>query len=101
MNAALLAVEAIKETKGDTTAAELIKAMEGLEFDGPKGKVLVRPEDHVAIQDMYIVRILNIDDPEFDFFELIETTRPEPPCLLPENLKDRCGDLPYGSMSGQ
>ena len=23
------------------------------------------------------------------------------PCLLPENLKDRCGDLPYGSLSGE
>ncbi len=101
MNAALLAVEAVKKTKGDTTAAELIKAMEGLQFDGPKGKVYVRPEDHVAIQDMYIVKIENIDDPDFKFFTLVETTRPEPPCLLPETLKDRCGDLPYGSLSGQ
>jgi hypothetical protein len=50
---------------------------------------------------MYIVKILNVDDPEFKFFELVDTTRPEPPCLLPEALKDRCGDLPYGSLSGQ
>jgi branched-chain amino acid transport system substrate-binding protein len=55
----------------------------------------------VAIQDMYIVKILNVDDPEFKFFELVETTRPEPPCLLPEALQDRCGDLPVGSLSGQ
>ena len=27
--------------------------------------------------------------------------RPEPPCLLPETLKDRCGALPYGLLSGQ
>jgi branched-chain amino acid transport system substrate-binding protein len=101
MNAALLAVEALKTTAGDTDAAALIEAMEGIEFDGPKGKVSVRPEDHVAIQDMYIVKILNVDDPEFRFFELVDTTRPEPPCLLPEALQDRCGDLPVGSLSGQ
>jgi hypothetical protein len=50
---------------------------------------------------MYIVKILNVDDTEFKFFELVETTRPEPPCLLPEDLKSRCGSLPYGSLSGQ
>jgi branched-chain amino acid transport system substrate-binding protein len=50
---------------------------------------------------MYMVKILNVDDPEFRFFELVETTRPEPPCLLPEELKDRCGDLPYGSLTGE
>ena len=86
---------------GDTDAQALIAAMEGMTFDGPKGEVYIRPEDHVAIQDMYIVTIKNIDDPEFKFFELVETTRPEPPCLLPEDLQDRCGDLPIGSMSGQ
>ena len=101
MNAALLAMNALAKTEGDTDAAALIEAMEGIEFDGPKGKISVRPEDHVAIQDMYIVKILNVDDPEFKFFELTETTRPEPPCLLPEALKDRCGDLPYGNLSGE
>jgi hypothetical protein len=33
-------------------------------------------------------------------FELVTTTRPEPPCLLPEELQERCGDLPIGSMGG-
>jgi branched-chain amino acid transport system substrate-binding protein len=101
MNAALLALNALNKTGGDTDAAALIAAMEGMEFDGPKGKIIIRPEDHVAIQDMYIVKILNVDDPEFRFFELVDTTRPEPPCLLPEALQDRCGDLPVGSLSGQ
>lgn len=101
MNAALLAVEAIKATGGDTSAAALIDAMEGIEFEGPKGTVFIRAEDHVAIQDMYIVKLTNLDDPEFKFYELVDTTRPEPPCLLPEALQDRCGDLPVGSLSGQ
>ena len=101
MNAAILVVEALRATGGDTSAAALIAAMEGMEFEGPKGTVYIRPEDHVAIQDMYIVKLLNLDDPEFNFYELAETTRPEPPCLLPESMQDRCGDLPIGSLSGE
>jgi len=100
MNAALAVVEALRRTNGNTNAEALIPAMEGMEFEGPKGTIYFRPEDHVAIQDMYILTLLNVDDPEFRFFELVETTRPEIPCLLPENLVDRCGDLPVGSLAG-
>jgi branched-chain amino acid transport system substrate-binding protein len=101
MNAAIMIKAALTKSGGKADADSLLKAMEGLEFDGPKGKVFIRPEDHVAIQDMYIVKILNITDPEFKFFELVSTTRPEPPCLLPEALKARCGKLPYGTLSGK
>jgi len=101
MNAAIAAITALYKTGGDTSSAALIAAMEGMEFEGPKGTILFRPEDHLAVQDMYIVKLLNVDDPEAKYFELVKTTRPEIPCLLPETLKDRCGDLPYGSLSGQ
>ena len=101
MNAALAVVEALRRTGGDTSAEALIPAMEGMEFEGPKGTIYFRPEDHMAMQDMYILELQNIDDPMFDYFELVETTRPEIPCLLPENLVDRCGDLPVGSLSGE
>jgi branched-chain amino acid transport system substrate-binding protein len=100
MNAALALVAGLLKSGGDASAEALIAALEGVEFDGPKGTILIRPEDHVAIQDMYIVKILNVDDPEAKFFELVETTRPEPPCLLPEAEKARCGSLPYGSLAG-
>jgi len=100
-NAALMLVEGLKATEGDASADALIAAFEGMEFEGPKGTIYIRPEDHVAIQDMYIVTLLNVDDPDAKFFEYVKTTRPEPPCLLPENLKDRCGNLPYGSLSGE
>ena len=70
-------------------------------FEGPKGTILIRTEDHVAIQDMYIVTLLNVDDPDFMFFEPVTTTRPEPPCLLPEDLASRCGELPVGSLTGE
>jgi branched-chain amino acid transport system substrate-binding protein len=101
MNATILIASALRKTNGNPSADVLIKAMEGLEFDGPKGKVYIRPEDHVAIQDMYIVKILNVTDKDFKFFETTSTTRPDPPCLLPDNLKSRCGKLPVGSLSGK
>jgi branched-chain amino acid transport system substrate-binding protein len=99
MNAAMMVVEALKATGGAADADSLRDALEGLSFDGPKGTIEVRPEDHVAIQDMYIATLLNVDDPDFMFFEYVETVRPQPPCLVPEDL-DRCGDLPAGSLTG-
>jgi len=100
-NAAIMIVEALHKTGGDANADALIGVMEGMEFEGPKGTIYIRPEDHVAIQDMYIVELLNVDDPDFKYFELIATNRPDVPCLLPEELADRCGDLPVGSLSGE
>ncbi len=100
MNAAIMIATALRSTGGDASAEALIAAMEGMSFDGPKGTIFIRPEDHVAIQDMYIATLLNIDDPEFRYFEYVETNRPDVPCLLPEELQDRCGDLPIGSLSG-
>ena len=101
MNAAILIVEALRATGGDASAAALIPAMEGIVFEGPKGTIEIRAEDHVAIQDMYIATLLNVDDPEFKYFEYVATNRPDVPCLLPEELQDRCGDLPIGSLSGE
>lgn len=101
MNAAIMAVEALKATGGDSGSGALIAAMEGMTFEGPKGTIEIRAEDHVALQDMYVVKLTNLDDPEFKFYELVKTTRPEPPCLLPEEMQDRCGDLPVGSLSGE
>ncbi|MCB0016075.1 MAG: ABC transporter substrate-binding protein, partial [Anaerolineales bacterium] len=100
MNAAIMIATALRSTGGDASAEALIAAMEGMSFEGPKGTIFIRPEDHVAIQDMYIATLLNIDDPEFRYFEYVATNRPDVPCLLPEELQDRCGDLPIGSLSG-
>ncbi len=101
MNAAILIVEALKATGGDASAEALIPVMEGMEFEGPKGTISIRTEDHVAIQDMYVVKLTNLDDPEFKYFEPVETNRPDVPCLLPEELQERCGDLPVGNLSGE
>ena len=101
MNAAIMVVEAIKATNGDVSGEALVAVMEGMSFEGPKGTIYIRPEDHVAIQDMYILTLVDLTAADAAFYEYVETTRPEPPCLLPEELKDRCGDLAYGSLSGE
>jgi branched-chain amino acid transport system substrate-binding protein len=100
-NAALLVIEALRATGGNPEARAMIEAMEGMTFEGPKGSVYIRPEDHVAIQDMYIVTLTNVTDPEFRYYDLVEVTRPEPPCLLVDAHQNRCGDLPVGNLLGQ
>ena len=89
-----MTVEALRKTEGAADADSLRAALEGISFEGPKGLIEVRPEDHVAIQDMYIVTLLNLDDPEFKYFEYVETVRPDPPCLLEGDFASRCEDLP-------
>jgi branched-chain amino acid transport system substrate-binding protein len=100
-NAALMLVNGLAATSGDASAETLIPAFEGMVFEGPKGTIEIRAEDHVALQDMYIAKLVSVTDPEAKFLEPVTTTRPAPPCLLPEALKDRCGDLPFGNLSGQ
>ena len=55
-NAAIMIVQAIKEGQGDVQA--MISALEGFEFDGPKGKNTVRAADHALIQEMYQVKLV-------------------------------------------
>ncbi|THB74293.1 MAG: ABC transporter permease [Desulfobacteraceae bacterium] len=56
MTAALAVVKALKTAKSTDTET-LIKAMEGMHFDTPKGEMVFRKEDHQALQDMYAFRI--------------------------------------------
>lgn len=55
-NAAIMVVQAIKEGKGDPDA--MVAALEGFEFEGPKGAMTVRASDHALIQDMYQVKLV-------------------------------------------
>ncbi len=56
-SAAMALVTALKNSKGDTSANVLIKTMEGMSFDTPKGKMTFRKEDHQAMQSMYHFKI--------------------------------------------
>ncbi len=57
MTAAIALVEALKKTGGETGTNKLIKAMEGMSFETPKGRMTFRPEDHQALQSMYHFKI--------------------------------------------
>jgi branched-chain amino acid transport system substrate-binding protein len=56
MAAAIAIVDAIKKAHG-TDTEKLIKAMEGMSFQTPKGRMTFRAADHQALQDMYHFRI--------------------------------------------
>jgi branched-chain amino acid transport system substrate-binding protein len=47
----------LKKANGDTATETLIKTMEGMSFDTPKGKMTFRAEDHQALQSMYHFKI--------------------------------------------
>ncbi|OOG55344.1 substrate-binding domain-containing protein [Polaromonas sp. C04] len=56
-SAAMAIVTALRKTNGDTNTNTLIKTMEGMSFDTPKGKMTFRKEDHQAMQSMYHFKI--------------------------------------------
>jgi branched-chain amino acid transport system substrate-binding protein len=76
-SAAMAIVTALKKTNGDTRSNTLIKAMEGMSFETPKGTMTFRKEDHQAMQSMYHSRIKN--DPAFAWGvpELVREIKPE------------------------
>jgi len=77
MSAAIAVVEALKKSNGDTNTNKLIKTMEGMSFETPKGKMTFRPEDHQAMQSMFHFKIKV--DPAFAWGvpELIREIKPE------------------------
>ena len=77
MSAGIAIVEALKKTAGDTNTEKLIKTMEGMSFESPKGKMTFRKEDHQAMQSMFHTRIKN--DPAFAWGvpELVREIKPD------------------------
>jgi len=77
MAAGIALVEALKKTAGDTNTDKLIKTMEGMSFESPKGKMTFRKEDHQAMQSMYHFKIKV--DPAFAWGvpELVREIKPE------------------------
>ncbi len=69
-SAASAVVAALKKVPGAETE-KLIAAMEGMEFDTPKGRMSFRKEDHQALQSMYHFRIKKEQKSEWDLLELV------------------------------
>ncbi|WP_278924032.1 MULTISPECIES: substrate-binding domain-containing protein [Pseudophaeobacter] len=70
MTAGLAAVEAIRQA-GSTDTEALISAMEGMEWETPKGIMRFRPEDHQALQTMYHFKLTVQDGVEWAVPELV------------------------------
>jgi branched-chain amino acid transport system substrate-binding protein len=68
---------ALAMTKGDSDTDALIKAMEGMSFDTPKGKMTFRPEDHQAMQSMYHFRIKNDPSVPWAVQDLVREITPD------------------------
>ena len=77
MTAGIALVEALKKTAGDTGTNKLIKAMEGMSFETPKGRMTFRPEDHQAMQSMYHFKIKVDKAFEWGVPELVREIKPE------------------------
>jgi branched-chain amino acid transport system substrate-binding protein len=68
--AASAVVAALRKVPGADTE-KLIAAMEGMEFETPKGKMAFRKEDHQAMQAMYHFRMKKDQKNEWDLLELV------------------------------
>jgi branched-chain amino acid transport system substrate-binding protein len=66
--AAAMAVVGAIQKAGGTDTEKLIAAMEGMEFQTPKGKMIFRKEDHQALQSMFDFKL---------------TSKPDVPWLIP------------------
>jgi branched-chain amino acid transport system substrate-binding protein len=59
--AAMAVVTAVKKA-GGTDTEKLIAAMEGMEFETPKGRMIFRKDDHQALQSMYAFKMVSKPD---------------------------------------
>jgi branched-chain amino acid transport system substrate-binding protein len=81
--AAMAALAGIQKA-GGTDTERLIAAMEGLEFQTPKGRMVFRKEDHQALQTMYAVKLVSKPDVAWLVPTLVRELSPEqtaPPIL--------------------
>ena len=84
-SAAAAVVSALRKVPSADTE-KLIAAMEGMEFDTPKGRMTLRREDHQAMQAMYHFRIKKEQRGEWDLLELV---REIPAAELPVPIRNQ------------
>jgi len=65
---------------------KLVAAMEGMDFETPKGKMTFRKEDHQALQAMYHFKIKKDQKDEWDVLDLV---REIPPAEMPLPLQNK------------
>ncbi len=84
--AAAAAVVAAVTKAGSTDTEKLITAMEGMDFDTPKGRMSFRKDDHQAMQNMFHFRIKKAQAGEWD---LLEPVREIPAAELPVPIRNK------------
>ncbi|MEN5158261.1 substrate-binding domain-containing protein [Achromobacter spanius] len=77
MASGIAIVAALNKTGGNSDTDTLIKAMEGMSFDTPKGRMTFRPEDHQAMQSMYHFRIKNDPSVPWAVQDLVKEITPD------------------------
>ncbi|MFF7394826.1 substrate-binding domain-containing protein [Achromobacter sp. NPDC008082] len=77
MSSGIAIVTALNKAAGNSDTDTLIKAMEGMSFDTPKGKMTFRPEDHQAMQSMYHFRIKNDPSVPWAVQDLVKEITPD------------------------
>ncbi|WP_238927328.1 substrate-binding domain-containing protein [Achromobacter xylosoxidans] len=77
MSAAIAIVTALNKSAGKSDTDTLIKTMEGMSFDTPKGKMTFRPQDHQAMQSMYHFRIKNDASVPWAVQDLVKEITPD------------------------
>ncbi|MGZ5046748.1 MAG: substrate-binding domain-containing protein [Usitatibacter sp.] len=85
--AATAVVAALKRAKS-TDTEKLIAAMEGMDFETPKGHMTFRKEDHQAMQSMYHFRIKKEKDQKNEW-DLLELVREIPASELPVPIRNK------------
>ncbi|MGZ5061201.1 MAG: substrate-binding domain-containing protein [Usitatibacter sp.] len=85
--AATAVVAALKRAKS-TDTEKLIAAMEGMDFETPKGRMTFRKEDHQAMQSMYHFRIKKEKDQKNEW-DLLELVREIPASELPVPIRNK------------
>lgn len=83
MSAGIAIVDALKKAGADASADDLIKVMEGMSFDTPKGQMTFRKEDHQALQTMYKIKLedTGLDYPEPVLLQELSPKDTEPPIM--------------------
>ena len=83
--AASAVVTALTKVPG-AESEKLVAAMEGMDFDTPKGKMTFRKEDHQALQSMFHFKIKKDQKDEWDLLELV---REIPPADMPLPVRNK------------
>jgi ABC-type branched-subunit amino acid transport system substrate-binding protein len=70
--------EALKQTGGKSSPAELVQAMKRVDFASPQGRFRFDPEKRYPIIDYYVVKVVKKEGKlGFDVLDVLKEVKPE------------------------